>query len=130
MADTKTKASTAAESKAEPEIAQAARTWTETLREAGKSVANAAIAMQDRNVQFTQVVVDQGLKQIEEQTATVRKLYDTLASQSEARRAAFRTLGREAVETYIGFLATPVKLARRTAETLWVSADQSEGGEA
>lgn len=130
MADTKTRATTANEPKVENEIAQAARTWTETLREAGKSVADAAIAMQDRNVHFTQIVVDQGLKQIEDQTATVRKLYDSLASQSEARRAAFRNLGREAVEAYIGFLAAPVKLARRTTETLWETADQNEGGEA
>src|SRR5258707_13377976 len=118
MADTKTKAQTTAEPKAENEIVQAARTWTKTLREAGTAVADTAVAIQDRNVHFTQSVVDQGLKQIEDQTATLRKLYDTLSSQSDARRAAFRDLGREAVEAYMGLLVTPVRLARRTIETL------------
>jgi hypothetical protein len=129
MAETKTKARTTAETKAENEMVQAARTWTETLREAGKVVADTAIAMQDRNMHFTQAVVDQGLKQIEDQTATLRKLYGTLASQSDARRAAFRHLSREAAEAYIGFLATPVRLARRAVETVRESAEQS-GGEA
>ncbi len=130
MADTKTKAQTMAEPKAENEVAQAARTWTGTLREAGKAVADTAIAMQDRNVHFTQVVVDQGLKQIEDQTTTLRKLYGTLASQSDARRAAFRDLSREAVQAYIGFLATPVKLARRAVETVRETAEQGAGSEA
>jgi len=130
MADTKTKTQTTAEPKAENEVAQAARTWTATLREAGKAVADTAIAIQDQNVHFTQLVVDQGLKQIEDQTATMRKLYGSLANQSDARRAAFRDLGREAVEAYIGLLATPVKFARRTFETVRETAEQGEGSEA
>lgn len=130
MADTKTKAQTAAEPQAENEIVQAARAWTETLREAGKAVADTAIAMQDRNVHFTQYVVDQGLKQIEDQTASLRKLYGTLSSTSDARRAAFRDLGREAAQAYKSFLATPVKLAQRAAETARETAQHDAGREA
>jgi hypothetical protein len=129
-ADTKTKAHTTAEPKAENEIVQAARTWTKTLREAGTAVADTAVAMQDRNVHFTQLVIDQGLKQIEDQTATLRKLYGTLSSQSDARRAAFRDLGREAVAAYVGFLATPVKLARRTVEAVREPAEHGASNEA
>jgi hypothetical protein len=130
MADTKTKAQTTAEPKAENEVVDAAQTWTETLREAGKAVADTAIALQDRNVHFTQSVVDQGLKQIEDQTATLRKLYGTLAGQSDARRAAFRDLGREAAEAYIGFLTAPVKLARRSVEAVRETADRGGSSEA
>jgi hypothetical protein len=130
MAETKTKAQTTAEPKTENEVIEAARTWTETLREAGKAVADTAIAMQDRNVHFTQQVVDQGLKQIEDQAATLRKLYGTLASQSDARRAAFRDLSREAAEAYIGFLATPVRFARRVMDASRETAEQAAGREA
>ena len=132
MADTKSKSHVAgaAEPKAEPEIAEAARTWAETLRDAGKAVADTAMAMQDRNVHFAQLVVDQGLKQVEDQTATLRRLYGTLTSQSDARRAAFRDLGREAVEAYIGLLATPVRLVRRAAETAWETAEQTADADA
>ena len=130
MADTKTKAQTTAEPKAENEIVQAARTWTESLREAGKAVADTAIAIQDSNMHFAQSVVDQGLKQIEDQTASLRKLYGTLSSQSDGRRAAFRDLGREAAEAYINFLATPVRLARRTLDSVREPAERSAGSEA
>src|SRR5260221_14077967 len=127
VANTNANAQATGEPKAENEVDQAGVTGTETFRGAGKAVAETAIAIQDQNVHFTQLVVDQGLKQIEDQTVTVRKLYGTLASQSDARRAAFRDLGREAVEAYIGLLATPVKLARRTFETVRETAEQGEG---
>src|SRR5260370_35267788 len=112
MADTKTKAQTTAEPKAENEVAQAARTWTETLREAGKAVADTAIAIQDQNVHFTPLVVDQGLKQIEDRTVTARKLYGTLASQSDGRPAASRDLGRDPVEADLARRAMPAQPAR------------------
>jgi hypothetical protein len=130
MAETKSKAQATAEPQAENEVVPAARTWTDSLREAGKAVADSAIAMQDRNVHFTQSVVDQGLKQIEDQVATLRKLYATLAGQSDARRAALRHLTREAAGAYIGLLATPVKLARRAAASTQESVKQGAGGEA
>jgi hypothetical protein len=121
---TKSKAQTTAEPKAENEVVHAARAWTETLREAGKTVADSAIAIQDRNVHFTQSVVDQGLKQIEDQAATLRKLYANLATQSDERRSAFRQLAREAGEAYIGLLAAPVRLARRAVERAQETAKQ------
>ena len=130
MANTRTTAKTPAEPKAANEVVQAARTWTATLREAGKAVAEGAIAVQDRNVHFTQLVVDQGLKQIEDQAATLRKLYGTLASQSDDRRAAFRDLGREAAEAYIGLLAAPLKLARRAVATVRETTEQGAESEA
>ena len=126
---TKTKAQTTTEPKAENEVMHAARAWTETLREAGKTVADSAIAIQDRNVHFTQSVVDQGLKQIEDQAATLRKLYANLASQSDERRAAFRQLAREAGEAYIGLLAAPARLARRAVERAQETAKQDAANE-
>ena len=126
---TKTKAQTTTEPKAENEVMHAARAWTETLREAGKTVAESATAIQDRNVHFTQSVVDQGLKQIEDQAATLRKLYANLASQSDERRAAFRQLAREAGEAYIGLLVAPVRLARRAVERAQETAKQDAANE-
>src|SRR5262249_51671330 len=132
MAENKAKAEAKAEGTAEPkaenEVMQAARSWTETLREAGKAAAEGAIAMQDGNVHFTQALVDQGLKQIEDQAATLRSLYSTLASQSDARRAAFRHLAREAAEAYLGVLSSPARVARRSAERAQAGMKQGAGG--
>jgi hypothetical protein len=117
VADTKTKVESTTEQKAENKVNQAASTWTETLREAGKAVADSAVALQDHNVHFAQSIIEQGFEQIESQTATLHKLYTTLAGQSDARRAAFRDLTREAAAAYVGFLTSPVKLYRRTVES-------------
>ncbi|HLZ23290.1 MAG TPA: hypothetical protein VKQ30_14320 [Ktedonobacterales bacterium] len=130
MADTKTKAQTSAEQKAENTVNQAATAWSETIRDAGKAVADSAVAMQDRNVQFAQSIIEQGFKQIENQTATLHELYTTVASQSEARRAAFRDLTREAAEAYIGLLASPAKLYRRVVEAARETVTQPTGTEA
>jgi len=136
MAATKSKAQATAESKAEyevnevNEVVQAARAWTETLREAGEAVVDSAIAIQDRNAQFTQFVVDRGLKQIEDQAATLRTLNSTLADQSDARRATFRHLIREASEAYIGFLSLPVKFARGAVESAEETMKQAADSEA
>jgi hypothetical protein len=126
---TKSKAQTTDEPKAENEVIHAARAWTETLREAGKTVADSAIAIQDRNVHFTQSVVDQGLKQIEDQAATLRKLYGNLTAQSDERRAAFRQLAQEAGGAYISFLSAPVRLARRAVERAQETAKQDAANE-
>ena len=106
---TKTKAQTTAE-KAENEVVHAARAWTETLREAGKTVADSAIAIQDRNVHFTQSVVDQGLKQIEDQTAALRKLYGTLASHP-------RTPRRSLANSSLPRRSTPIRCRAGSAQT-------------
>jgi hypothetical protein len=111
-----TRAQSTTEHKAENKANQAASTWTETLREAGKAVADSAVALQDRNVHFAQSIVEQGFQQVESQTATLHELYTTVASQSDARRAALRDLTREAAAACIGFLTAPIKLYRSVAE--------------
>ena len=121
MASTKATTATTAkkvdEAKAEPKpenkVNQAASAWTETLRDAGQTIADSALAIQDRNVHFAQSLVEQGFKQVEDQTATLHKLYTKVASQSDARREAFRDLAREAATAYAGLLMSPVRLYRR-----------------
>jgi len=134
MAETKTKAEakaqSAADQKQENKVSEAAGTWTETLRDAGKAVADSAVAMQDRNIHFAQSLIEQSFHQIESQTTTLHELYTTVASQSDARRTALRNLTREVASAYLGFLAAPVRLYRRAAETTEEAAKQATGTEA
>jgi hypothetical protein len=134
MADTKkTKTETASEPKTESAIDQvthAASAWTETLREAGKAVADSAVAIQSRNAQFTQSLVEQGFKQVEDQTKALHSLYTTVASQSDARRAAFRELAREATSASMTLLASPAKIYRRAIERVREAGERDESGEA
>lgn len=130
MADIKTKTQSAAEQKAEETVNQAASAWSETIRDAGKAVADSVVAMQDRNVHFAQSILEQGFKQVESQTAQLHKLYNTLAGQSDERRAAFRDLTREAASAYIDLLATPAKLYRRVVGAVRETEKQPAGTEA
>ena len=122
MATTKTAETKTAETKthekhteaqAESAVRQAADNWTETIREAGKTIADGASSIQDSNMQFAQSLIDQGFKQVEGQTVALHKLYTTLASHSTERRDAFRQLAREATSAYFSTLAAPVKFTRR-----------------
>lgn len=114
-ATTKTTVEPQAESVITP-VSQAASAWTETLREAGKAVADSAISIQDRNAQFAQSLVEQGFRQVEDQTKALHSLYTAVASQSSARRAAFRELAREAVGASGSLLVSPARIARRAIE--------------
>jgi hypothetical protein len=108
-----TKAADEKEVKTESAVNQAANTWAETLREAGKTVAESASTIQDSNIQFAQSLIEQGFKQAESQTAALHKLYTTLASHSAERREAFRNLAREAAAASISSLGAPAKFTRR-----------------
>ena len=95
-----------------------ASTWTETIREAAGTIADSAVALQDRNVQYAQTLVDQGFEQIEGQTATLREAFNTLAAQSAKRRAAFRHLLRETFSASVSALTSPRKFYEETLESV------------
>jgi hypothetical protein len=134
MPDTKkTKTETASEPKVEStidQVTQAASAWTETLREAGHAIAESAVAIQNRNAQFTTSLVEQGFKQVEDQTKALHSLYTTVASQSDARRAALRELAREATSASVTILASPAKIYRRAFERVREAYEREESGEA
>jgi hypothetical protein len=95
-----------------------ASTWTETIREAAGTIADSAVTLQDRNMQYAQTLIDQGFDQIESQTATLREAFNTLAAQSAKRRAAFRSLAREALGAYVSVLTSPRKFYDETIESV------------
>jgi hypothetical protein len=98
-------------------VRQAAGTWAETMQEAVGTIADSAVAMQDRNLQFAQSIVDRGFSQVERQTAALHELTNKLYSTSPERRAAFRTLAREASAAYLRLLTAPVRYMRRQSDT-------------
>ena len=99
-------------------LRETANTWTDTIREAVGTIADSAVALQDRNVKYAQSLVDQGFEQLEHQTTTLHKTFNTLAGQSAKRRAAFRHLFREAV-------VAPRKIYQETLSAVRDSADAS-----
>jgi hypothetical protein len=115
----KSKQQAGANSKSESQtLRDTASTWTETIREAAGTITDSAVALQDRNVQYAQALIDQGFEQIESQTATLRGAYNTLAAQSSKRRAAFRSLLRETFNASVSVLSSPRKFYEETLESV------------
>jgi hypothetical protein len=100
-------------------LRETASTWTDTIREAAETIADSAVALQDRNVKYAQSLVDHGFEQLEQQTATLHKAFNSLAGQSAKRRAAFRHLFREAV-------VAPRKIYQETLAAVRDSAESDE----
>src|SRR5215469_5278426 len=104
-------------------LRETASTWTETLREAAGTIADSAVALQDRNVEYTQTLIDQSFDQLESQTAKLHETFNTLLAQSAKRRAAFRNLVRETFAASVSAMATPRKFYREALKSVQESAD-------
>jgi hypothetical protein len=104
-------------------LRETASTWTETLREAAGTIADSAVALQDRNVEYAQTLIDQSFDQLESQTAKLHETINTLVAQSAKRRAAFRHLVRETFAASVNAMATPTKFYREALKSVQESAD-------
>jgi hypothetical protein len=67
-----------------------------------QTMANSAVAAQERNVKFAQ---------------STRTLMQTLAEQTQKQQEAFQTLARETWDTYMGFFSSPLSNYQQTLET-------------
>jgi uncharacterized protein YdiU (UPF0061 family) len=106
-------------------LRETASTWTETLREAAGTIADSAVALQDRNVEYAQTLIDQSFDQMESQTAKLHETFNTLVAQSAKRRAAFRNLVRETFAASVSAMATPTKFYREALKSVQESADSA-----
>jgi uncharacterized protein YdiU (UPF0061 family) len=106
-------------------LRETASTWTETLREAAGTIADSAVALQDRNVEYAQTLIDQSFDQLESQTAKLHETFNTLAAQSAKRRAALRHLLRDTFAASVSAMATPTKFYREALKSVQESADSA-----
>ena len=109
---------------AENTINQTATNWINGAREAAQSVATTVVAVQERNARFVQTLVEKSIEQAESQTATARELTNTLVSQTEKQRAAYRDLVRESVTAYVDLLGTSAAIYQKSLNTLFETAKQ------
>jgi hypothetical protein len=125
MAEQKSTKQTDAKVKTEGQqtLRETASTWTETLREAAGTIADSAVALQDRNVEYARTLIDQSFDQLEGLTAKLHETFNTLVAQSAKRRAAFRNLVRETFAASVSAMATPTKFYREALKSVQESAD-------
>ncbi len=74
------------------------------IQESYEAVADAAVEIQERNIQFSQSFVDTWNETLRRQAETTRAMTQVLVEQTQRQQEAFRTLTEESVSTYIDLL--------------------------
>ena len=82
-----------------------------------QTLANGAVAAQERNVKFAQSFIENGTELLKSHGESTRALMQTLAQQSQKQQEAFQTLARETWDAYIGFFSSPLSYYQQTLET-------------
>jgi hypothetical protein len=81
-----------------------------------QSVADSAVAAQERNVQFVQGVVENGTEVLRSHVEGTRTLMQTLIDQSRKQREAFGVMARGTWDAYRGFFPSPLRYYERAME--------------
>ena len=81
-----------------------------------QSVADSAVAAQERNVQFVQSFLENGTEVVRSHVEGTRTLMNTLIDQSRKQREAFGVLARGTWDAYRGFFPSPYRYYERTME--------------
>jgi len=82
-----------------------------------QTMANSAVAAQERNVKFAQNLIENGTVLLKSHGESTRTLMQTLAEQTQKQQEAFQTLARETWDTYMGFFSSPLSYYQQTLET-------------
>jgi hypothetical protein len=99
-------------------INEAATELAQTVRETYETVAQTAVAAQDRNVRFAQTFVEKGIEELKGQAETTRVVLLKVAEQSEKQREVLQTLAHESVDAYLDLFFAPFALYQKGIETL------------
>jgi hypothetical protein len=82
-----------------------------------QSVADNAVAAQERNVRFAQSLVQNGTEVLKSHAEDTRALMQTLAEQSQKQQEAFQVLVRESMDAYLDYFYAPFSYYEQTLET-------------
>ena len=82
-----------------------------------QTIANSAVAAQERNVKFAQYLLENGTELLKSHSESTRTLMQTLAEQTQKQQEAFQTLARETWDAYMGFFSSPLSYYQQTLET-------------
>lgn len=82
-----------------------------------QSVADNAVAAQERNVRFAQSLVQNGTEVLKSHAEDTRALMQTLAEQTQKQQEAFQALVRESMDAYLDYFYAPFSYYEQSLET-------------
>jgi len=95
-----------------------------------QTIANSAVAAQERNVKFAQYLLENGTELLKSHSESTLTLMQTLAEQTQIQQEAFQTLARETWDAYMGFFSSPFSYYQQALETaesiVWQGAETAQ----
>jgi di/tripeptidase len=103
--------------------AESTRTLIETVsgqaqkpQEAFQTVINSAVTAQERNIQFAESVVEDGIRVLHSHAEANRALTQELIEQSRKQQDIFQTLVSTSVEAYVNLFYTPLAYYKQSLD--------------
>lgn len=97
---------------------KAAEKLAQTTRDSYKTILDHVVGMQERNVRFTQGMVDSSIKELRSQAETNRAMTQELVERTEKQRDAYQTLVQESVDKYMDFAFTPFNYYKKSLQAV------------
>ncbi len=91
----------------------AAERLAQSTRDSFATVLDHAVGVQERNVRFTQGIVEESIKELRSQVESNREMSWELVEKAQKQREAFQTLLEESVDAYMDLLYTPFAYYRQ-----------------
>jgi hypothetical protein len=82
-----------------------------------QTMANSAVAAQERNLQFAQNLLENSTELLKLHGESTRTLMQTLVEHTQKQQEAFQALARETWDAYMGFFSSPFSYYQQALET-------------
>ena len=86
----------------------AAERLAQSTRDSFATVLDHAVGVQERNVRFTQGIVEESIKELRSQVESNREMSWELVEKAQKQREAFQTLLEESVDAYMDLAYAPL----------------------
>ena len=98
------------------DVAQAAREWTEAVKNSFQTLADRTVTLQESNLKLTQNFFQQFVEQLRSQAEGNRQVTQTLQQQGQRQQQAFETLASESANAYSDFLNSALSFYQQTLQ--------------
>jgi predicted Zn-dependent peptidase len=95
---------------------RAAERLAQSTRDSFATVLDHAVGLQERNVRFSQGLVDDSIKELRSQVESNRVVSEELVERAQKQREALRVLLEESVDAYVDLLYAPLSYYKEGLE--------------
>jgi hypothetical protein len=100
------------------EVNVAAQDFAKSLRQIYTTVVDAALASQERNVQFARSIFEHGVDELKSQSDTARDVVQSVAQQASTQRATVESLAQQSVDAYMDYLQSVISFYAKGLEAV------------